>query len=57
MSLATTIFLLICGWLAVAAAMLWGVMRISRRHHHPQPRVEPKKVLGAKPAVKAASVH
>jgi len=24
MSLATTIVLLICGWLAVAAAMLWG---------------------------------
>ena len=34
MSLATTIFLLICGWLAVAAAMLWGVLRITRRHHH-----------------------
>lgn len=24
MSLTTTIFLLICGWLAVAGAMLWG---------------------------------
>ncbi|MBK3509063.1 hypothetical protein [Pseudomonas sp. MF6747] len=35
MSLATTIFLLICGWLAVASAMLWGVMRVTRRHHHP----------------------
>ncbi|MDL2184887.1 hypothetical protein P5706_11910 [Pseudomonas sp. ChxA] len=35
MSLATTIFLLICGWLAVAAAMLWGVMRVTRRHHPP----------------------
>ena len=35
MSLATTIFLLICGWLSVAAAMLWGVLRITRRHHHP----------------------
>ena len=35
MSLATTIFLLICGWLAVAGAMLWGVLRITRRHHHP----------------------
>jgi hypothetical protein len=35
MSLATTIFLLICGWLAVAGAMLWGVMRVTRRHHHP----------------------
>jgi hypothetical protein len=36
MSLTTTILLLICGWLAVAAAMLWGVMRVTRRHHHPQ---------------------
>ncbi|WP_460137757.1 hypothetical protein [Pseudomonas sp. S1_E04] len=35
MSLATTIFLLICGWLSVAAAMLWGVLRITRRYHHP----------------------
>ena len=35
MSLATTIFLLICGWLAVAGAMLWGVLRITRRHHPP----------------------
>ena len=31
MSPALTIFLLFSGWLAVAAAMLWGVMRISRR--------------------------
>ncbi|WP_397454150.1 hypothetical protein AB3472_16825 [Pseudomonas lurida] len=35
MSLATTILLLICGWLAVAGAMLWGVLRITRRHHYP----------------------
>ena len=35
MSLATTIILLICSWLAVAGAMLWGVLRITRRHHHP----------------------
>ena len=35
MSLATTIILLICGWLAVAGAMLWGVLRITRRYHHP----------------------
>ncbi|WP_174245031.1 hypothetical protein [Pseudomonas sp. S49] len=30
-----TILMLIAGWLAVAAAMLWGVLRVSRRHHHP----------------------
>ena len=38
MSLATTIVLLICGWLAVAGAMLWGVLRITRRHHPPHVR-------------------
>ncbi|WP_166793888.1 hypothetical protein [Pseudomonas sp. F01002] len=35
MSLTMTIVMLISGWLAVAAAMLWGVLRITRRHHHP----------------------
>ncbi|WP_196373669.1 hypothetical protein [Pseudomonas fluorescens] len=35
MSLTMIIAMLICGWLAVAAAMLWGVLRITRRHHHP----------------------
>ncbi|VEF11806.1 Uncharacterised protein [Pseudomonas fluorescens] len=34
MSLTMTIVMLISGWLAVASAMLWGVLRISRRHHH-----------------------
>ncbi|CAI8753407.1 Methionine/alanine import family NSS transporter small subunit [Pseudomonas sp. IT-347P] len=34
MSLIMTIVMLIASWLAVAAAMLWGVLRISRRHHH-----------------------
>ena len=41
MSLTMTIVMLIAGWLAVAAAMLWGVLRVSRRHHHP---VEPAKI-------------
>jgi hypothetical protein len=36
------IAILICSWLAVAAAMLWGVLRITRRHHHPvQPAAAP----------------
>ncbi|MBI3908444.1 MAG: hypothetical protein HY309_24120 [Pseudomonas fluorescens] len=35
MSLTMIIVMLVCGWLAVAAAMLWGVLRITRRHHHP----------------------
>ncbi len=34
MSLTMTIVMLIAGWLAVATAMLWGVLRVSRRHHH-----------------------
>ncbi|MEE3635292.1 hypothetical protein QEP73_14060 [Pseudomonas defluvii] len=40
MSLTLAIFMLIGAWLSVAAAMLWGVLRITRRHHHPylQPR-------------------
>ncbi|MCP1418108.1 MULTISPECIES: hypothetical protein [Pseudomonas] len=37
MSLTMIIVMLISGWLAVAAAMLWGVLRITRRHHHPAP--------------------
>jgi len=44
MSLTMAIFMLIAAWLSVAAAMLWGVLRIARRHHlhhqapHPQPK-------------------
>jgi hypothetical protein len=49
MSLAMIIVMLISGWLAVAAAMLWGVLRIARRHHH-------HPVQPAKPA-KATSRH
>ncbi|MHC8319617.1 hypothetical protein ACYZT4_02750 [Pseudomonas sp. GB2N2] len=37
MSLTMTLIMVISGWLAVAAAMLWGVLRIARRHH-PAPR-------------------
>ncbi|CAH0169924.1 hypothetical protein [Pseudomonas mediterranea] len=37
MSLTTTILMLVFGWLSVATAMLWGVLRITRRHHHPSP--------------------
>lgn len=33
MSLGMTIVMLITAWLTVAGAMLWGVMRISRRHN------------------------
>lgn len=33
MSLGMIIVMLVLGWIAVAGAMLWGVLRISRRHH------------------------
>jgi hypothetical protein len=43
MSLTMIIVMLIGGWLTVAAAMLWGVLRITRRHHHPvQPAPVPE---------------
>ncbi|WP_177523020.1 hypothetical protein [Pseudomonas sp. v388] len=35
MSLAMTIFSMIAAWLAIACAMLWGVLRVSRRHQAP----------------------
>ncbi|WP_101209031.1 hypothetical protein [Pseudomonas sp. 43NM1] len=35
MSLAMTIFSMIAAWMAVALAMLWGVLRIARRHQPP----------------------
>jgi hypothetical protein len=37
MSLTLTILMIIGAWLAVAAAMLWGVLRIARRHPHHRP--------------------
>ncbi|MGH8409642.1 MAG: hypothetical protein ACRERT_00245 [Pseudomonas sp.] len=55
MSLAMTIVMLISGWLAVAAAMLWGVLRITRRHHHP---VEPAPLAKTEKArASHATVH
>jgi len=55
MSLTTTIIMLILGWLAVAAAMLWGVLRITRRHYHPQPSTNTEKT--EKPARSTATAH
>jgi len=49
MSLEMTIVMLIAAWLAVATAMLWGVMRISRRHHHPYRHVKPSVNKAEKP--------
>ncbi|MGX1174100.1 hypothetical protein [Pseudomonas sp. R151218B TE3479] len=54
MSLTTTILMLIFGWLSVATAMLWGVLRIARRHHHAPPSPSEK---AAKPARRHAAAH
>ncbi|MDI2590929.1 hypothetical protein NYP20_18680 [Pseudomonas sp. N3-W] len=54
MSLTMTVAMLIIGWLAVAAAMLWGVLRVSRRH----PPVESKPAVKTdKTAVQPATAH
>ncbi|MDF0731664.1 hypothetical protein P0Y43_13170 [Pseudomonas entomophila] len=44
MSLTMAILMLVGMWLSVAAAMLWGVLRIVRRHahHHAPPKALPK---------------
>ncbi|MBF0640500.1 hypothetical protein RMI40_23405 [Pseudomonas protegens] len=56
MSLTTTILMLILGWLAVAAAMLWGVLRITRRRHH-QPRQAAPAIKAGKSARRPAAAH
>ncbi len=57
MSLTLAILMLVGMWLSVAAAMLWGVLRIVRRHAHhhlppqatakPQPVRRPRRHAGA----------
>jgi hypothetical protein len=54
MSLTMTIFMLILGWVAVAAAMLWGVLRVSRRHHPVESRPLAKT---EKPVARPATAH
>lgn len=60
MSLGMTIVMLIASWLAVACAMLWGVLRVSRRHHYrnfrsPQAAAPVKKSRHSK--ARPAGVH
>ncbi|CAI8751072.1 Methionine and alanine importer, small subunit [Pseudomonas sp. IT-P294] len=55
MSLTMTIVMLVSGWLAVATAMLWGVLRVTRRHHHPVQSAPVAKT--DEPPVRQASVH
>lgn len=58
MSLAMTLFSLIAAWFAIALAMLWGVLRIARRHQPPvQARaqadnVRPRRFTQVVPALK-----
>jgi hypothetical protein len=33
MSFAVTFFSMIAAWMAIAISMLWGMLRITRRHH------------------------
>lgn len=59
MSLTMAILMLVGMWLSVAAAMLWGVLRIVRRHAHhhhlpPQPLPKPQP---ARRARRHASAH
>ncbi|MDU9021249.1 hypothetical protein LOY64_10760 [Pseudomonas corrugata] len=54
MSLTTTILMLLFGWLSVAAAMLWGVLRITRRYHHPSPSSTEKPT---EPSQRHAAAH
>ena len=56
MSLTMTIVMLISGWLAVAAAMLWGVLRITRRHHHHPVQSAPVAKID-KPATHPITAH
>ncbi|EIK53732.1 hypothetical protein YO5_15515 [Stutzerimonas stutzeri TS44] len=35
MTPAFTLMLMLFGWFLVALALLWGMMRIARRHHRP----------------------
>ncbi len=38
------IVLLILGWLLVAVAMLWAMLRITHHHHHPTTRAPREQV-------------
>jgi len=55
MSLTMAIILMIGAWLLVAAAMLWGVLRIARRHHHPGLEQSPARPTSVQP--QSADAH
>ncbi|MGE4407228.1 MAG: hypothetical protein AB7E40_17165 [Pseudomonas sp.] len=41
MTPALILAMMILGWISVALAMLWGMLRIARRHHPPRPATQP----------------
>ncbi|EKT4480293.1 hypothetical protein [Pseudomonas putida] len=58
MSLTMAILMLVGMWLSVAAAMLWGVLRIVRRHsHHHRPPLVPTKPQPVRRSRRPAGVH
>lgn len=59
MSLTMAILMLVGMWLSVAAAMLWGVLRIVRRHstHHHLPPQAPAKAQAVRRARRHARAH
>lgn len=52
MSLALTICELVAAWGVVAGAMLWGVLRIARRHRYPHVSATVEKRVRSAPAGK-----
>jgi hypothetical protein len=56
MSPEITIVMLVVAWLTAAAAMLWGVMRIARRHHHSEVEHDTPEKNNAQPN-HPASIH
>ncbi|WP_449432273.1 hypothetical protein [Pseudomonas putida] len=59
MSMTVAILMLVGMWLSVAAAMLWGVLRIVRRHsqHGHLPAQTPPKAQTARRARRHAGAH
>ena len=61
MSLTMAIFMLVSMWLTIAAAMLWGVLRIVRRRHHlhhcPPRAIQDLSATGRRRPMEAQAFH
>lgn len=58
MSLTVAILMLVGMWLSVAAAMLWGVLRIVRRRHpHRHPPLKAMPTASVRPERRQANAH